>query len=404
MMKPNHSIARHLEPFAESADALRGFAAGLDTAMSTSRASRDMIELQTRLTRIQGAARLRADLLEARAPQRAGDLPAQQGAGRARLAESEIVNISEASEGICLRVRAHVEENPAAVNPLEEEDARVVVFLDGDGVHAGRLLVETILGEYDPMKRPDALGRFVTLDFTDDADIVRFYQEFGSLGFPWRGRYPGIRDEWFTLNGEPVWWLKRMAEELRTMLQAYHAWQQQEISELRQLFAYVPRGVGVSDLRLIWLAGNQLLIHDPESFYFGDGSELPSGERRRPTKEESLALASWLVKSHLDFMLDSVRRVLGRHQPEGRGGRQSSEALRPFVPGWRFTCLLDALYLQVYDIVCSKGHVGVCKECRRPFPVPGPRRGTVPCYCGSRCRWRANKRMQRQLRSQSART
>ncbi len=401
MVKGNRDEPCGIDRFADSPEALHGIAWALATAISVSREQDDALDLQHGLENLRARVHRRVESLEAgTAHSEAGQRqdPDQSARGKQ---PPRVVPLLEPPEGTCFRVRAHVERHPDAVNSDEGKDSRVVVFLEGGDKHGGALLVRDILGEYDPTEVPDVLKRLVSLDSSDDAEIVRFYEEFGPLGYPWLGSSHPDRATLLRLRGEPVWWLKRMAEELRTILQAYHALQSGETSELRRLFAFVPRSTRKTDLGRVWLAGNDPLVWVGSRYYMGDGSELPPTERRRPTKKESLLLADRLIKTHVDLMLGSVRRVLGSHEREQTTRRQSGAGPRSFLPCWRFSCLLDALYLQVYEILCSKGKVGVCRDCGRPFPLSGTRRGTVPRYCRDRCRWRANKQEQRRSHSRS---
>lgn len=111
------------------------------------------------------------------------------------------------AEGVCVQVRAQVEEaNPRyAVPPYgllppqaRQQDDRVVVFLDDFFPKK-----ESILGWCDPMQEADLLRRFTTLDFTRDAEIVRFYRDFGPVTFPaWDEHFPHPDlGDWLRLGG-----------------------------------------------------------------------------------------------------------------------------------------------------------------------------------------------------------
>ncbi len=137
-----------------------------------------MIELQTQLTPIQAEARLRADALDAHSPPGKGDTAPREGSA----VEAERPTTSSTalpSRGTCLQVRARMEHHAQAASPGEDEDDRVVVFLTGDDRGRGALLKRDILGEYNPMRTPEPLPRFLALDFADDAEILHFYQDFG---------------------------------------------------------------------------------------------------------------------------------------------------------------------------------------------------------------------------------
>jgi len=289
-------------------------------------------------------------------------------------------------------------------------DRRVVVFLDSEGnIDAARFR-----GGYDPTTKPDLLRRFVDLDFSQDSEIVRFYEDFGPLGIPDQDDLrPYGHREWRSLGGEPVWWLKQKAAELRALMELYYGLQTRSTRRLRRLLGPVymlevglpapSPDAWVEDY--MYRAGAGLPPSDSgfcpslprPADARGNGFLVPqrmAGRVARLTGRECTKWASYLVSSWVNRHLESVRRVVGIPQPEPWRTKDAERAARPFVPRWHCHRLLDALYVHFYDIITGNGELRRCLNCSDLYPVPVVQRGRPKKYCTRRCQNAANKRTQ----------
>jgi len=289
--------------------------------------------------------------------------------------------IEPAAEGHCWRIRARVSDG-------------VAIFLNEYGFPSSR----DVLGTYDPLSNAGLLRRFTTLDFGRDEAVEEFYEEFGPLTFPAAWNDPSaLPFDGFGLRGEPVQWLQKEAGELRLLLDL-HAAQREDrprlrLRRLRQILASIPRDEGLPgsgpfdpyEDRLVLPA----VIRLPKDRSVARAEDL--------TRAQCEGLARDILKKRIDQRLQGLRRVVGTVPVESGGRGRARSADGAFVPRWRFSCLRDALYLQVYDIVTHDRGARVCLACGRAFPLGQGLRGRPRDYCTDRCRYRANKRHKRDL-------
>jgi len=290
-------------------------------------------------------------------------------------------------------------------------DRRVVVFLDSEGnTDTARLR-----GGYDPTTEPDLLRRFANLDFSQDSEIVRFYEDFGPLGVPDPDDLePYGHEDWPSLGGEPVWWLKHKSAELRALTELYYGLQTRSTRRLRRLLGPVcmlefglpapSPDAWVEDH--MYRAGAGLPPSDngfcpslprPANVK-GGGFLVPrrmAGRFAKLTGRECTKWASYLVRTWVNRHLESVRRIVGWPQPQPWQKERAERAARPFVPQWYCHGLLGALYAHFYDIITGNGELRRCPNCGDLYPVPVVQRGRPKRYCTRRCQNAANKRAQR---------
>lgn len=303
-------------------------------------------------------------------------------------------------------------ESPYDWRPPEvgETDRRVVVFLSSEG----NLDVTRYRKWYDPTTVPDLLPRFVRLDFSQDSEIARFYQDFGRLGVPDRDKLrPFNYEDWRGLGGEPVWWLRHKARELHALMEIYYALRRRDTRRLRKLLGpvYMHEDYWPMPSPDEWIedymfrAGAGLPPSDSEWYPSPPRSRAPRGIILIPCKRggrlstltarRCLYWASYLVSTWVNWHLESVRRVVGIPQPEFWQRERAKRAARPFVPKWYCSRLLDALYVHFYDIITGNGELRRCLGCGDLYPVPVVQRGRPKVYCTRRCQNAANKRAQR---------
>jgi predicted nucleic acid-binding Zn ribbon protein len=288
--------------------------------------------------------------------------------------------IEPLAEGHCWRIRAHVDVGRG-----------VAVFLD----ERGSLRRKDVLGSYEPLAQPDLLRRFTTVDFSRGAEVEGFYEEFGPLTFPaaWKG--PNcLPFDGFRLHGEPIRWLQKEAAELRLLLDLHGALQEgdsrRRLRRLRHILAGIPRRE--------WLGHSRPFDTDEDRIALPETFELPGGESvtsiEQLSSSECQELARDVLKECIDWRLRGLRRGVGvvPVSRSGRGNRGSST--RALVPRWTFSCLRDALYLRLYDIVTHDERVRLCRACGHAFPTDTGR-GRPREHCDDTCRYLINKRQQR---------
>jgi hypothetical protein len=275
-------------------------------------------------------------------------------------------------------------------------DSRVVVFLDEQGMPPVQRF-----GGYDPLAEENLLTRFTRLAHSSDQEVVCFYRDFGPLGWPaWHIQKPYGWQGWSGLRGEPVWWLMQQVRELCALMELYYALQNRNDKGLRLL------------LEPLWQSQDGLPRPAPrlwlEEYMFRVGAGLRPNQPDPPQpglvpmrigRKERVWWAEFALKAWVDRRLATVSRVVSIPQPQPWRKDAAKEAARPFVPRWRFSCLLEALYLHFYDIVTGNGELRRCPNCVDLYPAPIVQRGRAKVYCSRRCQNAANKRAQRRTLS-----
>ena len=355
--------------------------------------SMDMVEMATMLDQLREreTARLVAAASGVSAPreevQTAPPAKQQQETPVARAGGS-----GERPWGLCPQVRARVVEgDPRVYGPCfgapsaqMKEDPRVVVFLE----EGGWLGARNLLGWCDPLDEPELLNRFIKLDFANNSEIERFYAEIAPSTYPaWGAEFPyGEHTDRRTLRGEPVWFLRNEAEALGTLMQVSAALQETDwrirLARLRSVFGPIPEGVREDDVSFFDLEGESALLWGGSRLLDKD---VPREGSRKLSARKCYGLARALLTEYVGRRLRGVRREVGVE-------REGKRASVPFalVPRWRFACLREALYLQLYNSIMDR-RVRVCPESHRPFLLTR-KRGRPRIYGDKQARWRANKR------------
>jgi hypothetical protein len=263
------------------------------------------------------------------------------------------------------------------------------------GIHNGEVIswgADWSERYYRPQDHPELPFEIAKLDGADDASIVRFLKQWGTLGrvdllrtlrYKARLAFPSGIEPFADLGGEPVLWIRMHALNLAACIAFGDALRRMDADAAgRELIRFLSARVDLHGREARW--GWETILR---TRFFVEDSPPEADPVNRAAREVPLDAARLVLDMYVNEMI------------EGIGPRLQLDSGNEPALEFSFDAMIQVAYLHLAHSIVENSSIDNCEECGRPFKKTDGRQRFCPkgpfqseSTCGYRARYRRFKK------------